>query len=152
MNGGVCIVTVQGGQTDWWRMLFYWGPVAGYAGLIFYLSAQSHPDEDLPSLFGSLNDKILHAMEYAGLGGLCYRAFCRGASGRLAAHALFLAILTASLYGVTDEVHQLFVPLRESSWQDWLADLAGSALGAVAMRWLSVTGWMAFFMVDARVR
>ena len=34
----------------------------------------------------------------------------------MAARALIIAIVTASLYGVTDEVHQLFVPFRESSW------------------------------------
>jgi VanZ family protein len=78
-----------------------------------------------------VNDKVLHAMEYAVLGGLCYRAFRWGATGSVAARALFFAILTASLYGITDEVHQLFVPLRESSWQDWLADVTGSVLGAV---------------------
>ena len=43
-------MTGRGEQTGWRRIVLYWGPVLGYAGLIFYLSAQSHPDEDLPSL------------------------------------------------------------------------------------------------------
>jgi len=145
-------VTGQGEQAGWRRILFYWGPVAGYAGLIFYLSAQSHPDDNLPSLFGAVNDKVLHALEYAGLGGLCYRAFRWGATGSVAARALFFSILTASLYGVTDEVHQLFVPFRESSWQDWLADVTGSGLGAVAARKLFGTRWTAPFAVDVRPR
>jgi VanZ family protein len=131
MNRGVCIVTGQSEEMGWRRFVVYWGPVVGYAGLIFYLSAQSHPDDDLPSLFGAVNDKVLHALEYAGLGGLCYRAFRWGTSGSMAARAVFFSILTASLYGVTDEVHQLFVPFRESSWQDWLADVTGSVLGAL---------------------
>ncbi|MEK6632417.1 MAG: VanZ family protein [Nitrospirota bacterium] len=125
-------MTGQTGEAGWRRFVVYWGPVVGYAGLIFYLSAQSHPDEDLPSLLGNVNDKVLHALEYAGLGGLCYRAFRWGTSRSMATHALFFSILTASLYGVTDEVHQLFVPFRESSWQDWLADATGSGLGAVS--------------------
>jgi VanZ family protein len=145
-------VTGRGLQAGWRRILFYWGPVAGYAGLIFYLSAQSHPDEDLPSLLGNVNDKVLHAMEYAGLGGLCYRAFRRGVDGPVAARAFFFAILTASLYGITDEVHQFFVPLRESSWQDWLADVAGSTLGALAVRRLFGTRWTAPSAADARSR
>lgn len=136
----------------WRRVIFYWGPVVGYAGLIFYLSAQSHPDEDLPSFFGSVNDKVLHAMEYAGLGGLCYRAFRWGAGRSMAVRALFFAILTASLYGVTDEIHQLYVPLRDSSWQDWLADLAGSALGAVTVCRLFGMSWTAPFVPDVRPR
>ena len=45
-----------------------------------------------------------------------------------------LAILTASVYGVTDEAHQFFVPFRESSWQDWLADTIGAVIGAVSWR------------------
>lgn len=124
-------MTGQTGETGWRRFVVYWGPVVSYAGLIFYLSAQSHPDDDLPSLFGAVNDKVLHALEYAGLGGLCYRAFRWGTSGSMAARAVFFSILTASLYGVTDEVHQLFVPFRESSWQDWLADVTGSVLGVL---------------------
>ncbi len=145
-------MTGQAGETGWRRVIVYWGPVVGYAGLIFYLSAQSHPDDDLPSLFGAVNDKVLHTLEYAGLGGLCYRAFRWGATGSVAARALLFSILTASLYGVTDEVHQLFVPFRESSWQDWLADATGSVLGAVAVRRLFGMSWIGPFLPGVRPR
>lgn len=145
-------MTGHGVQKGWRRVLFYWGPVLGYAGLIFYLSAQSHPDDDLPSLFGAMNDKVLHALEYAGLGGLCYRAFRWGVTGSVATRALLFSILAASLYGVTDEVHQLFVPFRESSWQDWLADVTGSVLGAVTVRRLFGMSWTAPFVADVRPR
>jgi VanZ family protein len=116
--------------------LRYWGPVWGYAGLIFFLSSLSHPEESLPSLFGHVSDKILHAMEYAVLGGLCYRAFRWGTNDAWAPHALTLAILTASLYGLSDELHQWLVPFRDSSWQDWIADSIGAAIGAVTMHQL----------------
>jgi VanZ family protein len=119
------------------QMLWYWMPVALYAGVIFFLSAQSHPEEQLPSfLLKEVSDKVLHAVEYAVLGGLCYRAFRWGLNGQVAARALIIAIVAASLYGVTDEVHQLFVPFRESSWQDWLADTIGAAIGAMSWRFL----------------
>jgi len=109
--------------------------VVGLAGVIFYLSALPHPEEQLPSfLLEEVSDKVLHAVEYAGLGGLCYRAFRWGVSGPVASHALLFAIVTVSLYGITDEVHQLFVPFRESDWQDWLADTAGAVIGAVSWR------------------
>jgi len=117
------------------QVLWYWVPVALYAGAIFFLSAQSHPEEHLPSfLLKDVSDKVLHAVEYAVLGGLCYRAFRWGLSEQMAARALIIAIVTASLYGVTDEVHQLFVPFRESSWQDWLADTIGAVIGASSWR------------------
>jgi len=111
--------------------------VIGYAGLIFYLSGQSHPEIQLPSfLREDVSDKVLHAVEYAGLGGLCYRAFRWGASGQVASRAILFAIATASLYGMTDEAHQLIVPFRESSWQDWLADTIGAVIGALS--WWSI--------------
>lgn len=118
------------------RSSVYWGPVAVYAGLIFYLSAQSHPEDQLPSfLLKDVSDKVLHAVEYAGLGGLCYRAFRWSLSGGgVSSRALLFAVVTASLYGMTDEVHQLFVPLREASWQDWLADTIGAVIGVLSWR------------------
>ena len=117
------------------RSLIDWGPVVGYAGLIFYFSAQSHPEDRLPSfLLKHVSDKVLHAVEYAGLGGLCYRAFRWGLSERVSSRALLFAIVTTSLYGMTDEVHQLFVPFREASWQDWLADAIGAVIGVLSWR------------------
>jgi VanZ family protein len=117
------------------QVFWYWVPVALYAGTIFYLSAQSHPEEQLPSfLLKDVSDKVLHALEYAGLGALCYRAFRSGINGQVGSHALLFAIVTASLYGMTDEAHQFFVPFRESSWEDWLADTIGAAIGALTWR------------------
>jgi len=119
------------------QMLWYWMPVALYAGAIFYLSAQPHPEEQLPSfLLKEVSDKVLHLLEYSVLGALCYRAFRWGLNGQVAARALINAIIAASLYGVTDEVHQLFVPFRESSWLDWLADTIGAAIGALSWRFV----------------
>jgi VanZ family protein len=117
------------------RSLVYWGPVVGYAGLIFYLSALSHPEDQLPSfLLKDVSDKVLHAVEYSILSLLCYRAFRWAAGPTVARRAVVLAIVTASVYGLTDEAHQLFVPFRESSWQDWLADTIGAVIGALSWR------------------
>ncbi len=125
----------QGGQSAWMRSLVYWGPVVGYAGLIFYLSALSHPEDQLPSfLLKDVSDKVLHAVEYSILSLLCYRAFRWTAGPTVARRAVVLAIVTASVYGLTDEAHQLFVPFRESSWQDWLADTIGAVIGALSWR------------------
>ena len=117
------------------QVFWYWVPVALYAGVIFYLSAQSHPEDQLPSfLLKDVSDKVLHAVEYGILSLLCYRAFRWAAGPAVARQAVVLAIVTTSVYGVTDEVHQAFVPLRESSWQDWLADTIGATIGAISWR------------------
>jgi VanZ family protein len=116
------------------QVLWYWAPVVGYAGLIFSLSALSHPEEHLPSfVIKGVSDKVLHAVEFGMLALLCYRAFRWAAGPVVARQAVVLAIVTASVYGLTDEVHQLFVPLREASWQDWLADTVGATLAAVGV-------------------
>ena len=109
-----------------------WLPVAAFMALIFYLSSLPHPDEDLPKfLFETLGDKFLHVVEYAVLAVLCYRAFRRAAGPSAREYAVALAIVAASLYGATDEVHQAFVPFRTAAWSDWVADTAGAAIGAV---------------------
>lgn len=116
--------------------LRYWGPVCAYAGLIFYLSSQSHPEDQLPSFIGLFSDKILHAVEYAMLGGLFYRAFRWGTNDAVKPWAGLLAVAAASLYGLSDEIHQAFVPNRESSGLDWLADSVGALVGVATAQGL----------------
>ena len=126
-------------QREMVNVFWYWAPVALYAGMIFYLSAQSHPEEHLPSfLLKDVSDKVLHAVEYGILAVLCFRAFRWAAGPAVARQAVVAAIVAASVYGVTDEVHQFFVPFRESSWLDWLADTAGAAIGALSWRAISI--------------
>lgn len=122
--------------------LRYWGPVCAYAALIFVMSSQSHPEDNLPAFVFGLSDKVVHAIEYAVLGVLCYRAL-RGRSGfSWRQQAVPVAILLASVYGASDEIHQSFVPFRDSSWHDWVADTIGAVLGVLAMHrivhWKSV--------------
>lgn len=115
------------------KWLYYWGPVCGYAGLIFYLSSQPHPEETLPSFVTLFSDKVLHVVEYAVLGGLCYRAFRWGATASWGALAIPLAVSVTALYGLSDEIHQSFVPFRDASGLDWLADSIGAILGSAIL-------------------
>ena len=105
----------------------------GYAGLIFYLSSRSSFPVALPSFDAA--DKAAHLLEYAGLGVLV--AWSLGSYGVPRSRALWLAAAACSLYGASDEVHQLFVPGREGDLFDWLADSAGGAIGAAAWFWAS---------------
>ncbi|MCS6897557.1 MAG: VanZ family protein [Nitrospira sp.] len=134
------------------RELFhYWGPVCAYAGLIFYLSSQPHPEERLPSFVWLFGDKVLHGVEYAILGGLFYRAFRWGANEVVRPWAALLAVLATSLYGLSDEIHQAFVPNRESNVLDWLADSMGAVLGVVTVRGLP-RWWPKNLMLEPRRR
>ncbi len=120
----------------WEKVLVYWVPVTGCAAAIFFLSSLTNPQEQLPSFLRELSDKLLHLAEYAILSALWYRAFRWAAGPRIAVAAVFLAIVAGSIYGVTDEVHQAFVPMREASVLDWVADTVGSVIGALGMRWI----------------
>ena len=109
--------------------VWYWVPVILYAGSIVTLSSMSTPQTHFPSWVDGISDKILHALEYAVLAILCYRAFLNGAGKRVAAYAVPLAMVAAILFGATDEIHQYFVPLREADGLDVLADATGAILG-----------------------
>jgi VanZ family protein len=43
------------------------------------------------------------------------------------------AAVVGSAYGLTDEVHQAFVPNRSADPRDWLADTAGALAGAIVV-------------------
>ena len=109
------------------RRLCPWVPVAVYAGLVFLLSSQPQPLPFLPKEIWSF-DKLLHGVEYAVLGFLLARAL---RAGGLPAARIFLgALVLASLYGASDELHQSFVPNRDCDPRDWAADTVGAAVGA----------------------
>ena len=94
--------------------LWYWLPVVLYAGMIAMFSSMSTPQSHFPEWVGGINDKIVHALEYAVLAILCYRAFLYGAGPRLEKYAGIFAMAGAILWGVTDEIHQYFVPVAGS--------------------------------------
>lgn len=115
--------------------LRYWGPVGLYAALIFGGSSISNPPESIASVLKEISDKALHLAEYSILGALTYRA-CRHAAGTWAArHAVIVAVVGCGVYGLSDEVHQLFVPFRQGDSLDLVADTAGALLGALTWRW-----------------
>lgn len=72
-------------------------------------------------------DKLVHFSVYGLLATLTLRV-TRGRS------APWVALVVVSLFGVSDEWHQSFVPGRASSAADWVADTLGAAL-AVSLYW-----------------
>ena len=109
----------------------YWVPVLAYMSCIAYVSSLSSPEEQFPSFGLFLNDKVIHATEYAILGLLCFRAFENAAGFIGARHAFSLAVITATLFGFSDEFHQSFIPLRQADPLDLLADFIGSTIGII---------------------
>ena len=99
-----------------------------YIGLIFFLSSLNISSIHKLSGFGL--DKMLHLMEYGVLSCLLARAFKRTTS--LGYKKSFLIILALGfLIAGLDEYYQSFVPLRESSFLDFIFDLAGIISGVI---------------------
>lgn len=42
---------------------------------------------------------------------------------------VFMGWILASLYGITDEIHQSFIPMRDASFWDFMTDSIGSLAG-----------------------
>ena len=99
------------------------GLALAYMGLIFYLS--SKPALEVPPLFPH-QDKVFHLCEYFGLGFLLAFATAAGHTR----NRFIAAFALAAVYGITDEIHQSYVPGRDASVFDWLADTVGAWLGA----------------------
>jgi VanZ family protein len=104
-----------------------WGPPVLYMVLIFYSSSQSDP---APAVTQVVWDKLLHLGGYALLALFFARALRSEGAGRLV--TTVAAIVLTSVYGASDEWHQMFTPMRDSDIRDWLADTLGAAIGALA--------------------
>ena len=107
--------------------LWRWTPVAIYMAGIFAASAQSDPP-----MAESAPDKPLHALAYAGLAVLVFRAVAGGLPARLTRRRAAAALAITIGYGVTDEIHQMFVPGRTAELSDLVADATGAAAGLIA--------------------
>ena len=114
------------------KLVLLWGPVVLVMGLIFF--ASSLPDPGLP---GGSSDKAAHFLVYGALGATLMRALANGRIAAMNARRLLVAALVATIYGVTDEIHQYFVPPRTPDILDVAADAAGAAAGALAMMGLA---------------
>ena len=112
-----------------------WMAVVCYAAVIWTLSSISDfsPVTDELGWFERIpfSDKIVHATEYAIFAALLTNALSRGAIRKLSWRVAGLAVLIATLYGASDEIHQMFVPQRTPDVLDLLADATGSVVGAV---------------------
>jgi len=97
-----------------------WAPVVLWAAVIFAFSSVP----DLGTGLGTWDlvlRKLAHAAEFAVLGALLLRATDRAG----------LAFALGTLYAVSDELHQVFVPGRMGSPLDIAIDIVGVACGVL---------------------
>ncbi len=82
-----------------------------------------------------VSDKTAHLWAYAGLAVLAVRALGGGLPCRVAMRVALIAFAIAAVYGISDELHQRFVPGRSADLFDWVADASGAVVGVGAC-WL----------------
>jgi VanZ family protein len=133
------------------RRVFLWLPVLLWMALIFIGSNQPSLPTQANGALDLLIKKSGHILEYAILGLLLWRA-CAGslrtaASAAAAARnrryritpglaAPLLALALGSLYAISDELHQRFVPTRSGNVHDVLLDTVAVTVAVVlAVLW-----------------
>ncbi len=108
------------------RAIFWWVFFLSYAALIFWLSDSPLPP-GVPFIELPGADRVYHFFEYGLLALLGLQAFSPRTRRK------FWGVLALCwLYGLTDEVHQSWVPGRSADMLDWLVD----GLGILTMGWL----------------
>jgi VanZ family protein len=88
---------------------------------------------NLKELPGGISDFTGHFVGYGLLGALVVRAVAGARWAGVTAGAAARAWIISGLYGVSDELHQHFVPGRSTSAIDWIADALGAAVSIVAI-------------------
>ena len=97
--------------------------VIAYCLLIFFLSSQKIPQE-MPGFPGM--DLIIHFFEYGFLAFLLCWMLSEESAAFLKKNLFIITWLLTVCYGISDEIHQAFVPTRQMSLWDLLADTLGA--------------------------
>ena len=124
------------------KIIGSWALVIMVAGLIFFMSAkngnQLDNDMGLISLIkawlAAAAEKLIgHQIDVSPVGHFTeYFIFGLTLANALRFHlkqpvSSVVAVVIASLYGVSDEIHQIFVPTRSCDPMDWLVDTIAAA-------------------------
>ncbi|MDP6581119.1 MAG: VanZ family protein [Vicinamibacterales bacterium] len=110
--------------------VWLWGPAWAMMAVIFVLSSLAH----LPTAAAAVDDGVAHALEFGVLAATLLRGFAGARWHGVTVRAAWLAVVLTILYGVTDEVHQWFVPGRTAEIADLSADAIGATV-AVGLIW-----------------
>jgi VanZ family protein len=97
-----------------------------YMALIYYLSDRPTPEilHKAPRLFGM---KVVHLLEYGLLAILWFRALRHATPWSSRALCLLSVALTLA-WGISDEIHQSYVPGRTARVGDAVTDLVGAVI------------------------
>ena len=92
-------------------------------GLIFYLSSRGNIN--VPMVIKGF-DKVIHACVYMVLAFLLYLSIHNSGARK---YVFIGAFIFAIFYGISDEIHQYYVPGRDAAVGDVIADAIGAFIG-----------------------
>ena len=103
--------------------------------LLVIFAESSMPGDFYPQVDIVNVDKILHMGIYGLLAMLCYISLIHTEKvNTFTANPLMWTLIIGSLYGVSDEFHQLFVPNRSCDFWDWVADASGVIIAVILIK------------------
>ena len=114
------------GQSKLRNFFICWLPLIVYC-LAIYVQSDYPSPEKMPTW--TFSDKMLHVGAYGLLGILFFRAYETLPLKVNKTLLIILSIGSATLYGISDEIHQYFVPFREADIMDVAANTIGSVCG-----------------------
>ena len=109
------------------RLAKYWTPPVVLMVTIFFFSAQHKVTVSNEFFIQFAFFKTLHILEYGLLYLLSYRAI-KNTTKAPSWQQRYWAFLIAVFYGMSDEIHQVFVPTREGAGRDVFIDTIGITL------------------------
>ncbi len=115
------------------RKLYIYLPLIIYWLIIFI--GTSIPGGSIPSI--GVSDKFKHLGAYFFLTILlCLAFYLQERFPFIKRYHLQSSLIVTSVYGVIDEIHQIFIPGRSCDIYDWIADFIGAILGVVIYNYL----------------
>jgi len=122
------------------RWLRDFAPLIFWMALIFFLSDQPILLEIENQAGEKIFYKTAHVVAYAVLAWLWWRALAP--RRQMSWPVLIAAFALSVFYGITDEIHQLFVPGRHGRLADVFFDAGGALLMILLLRWFN---WLRHF-------
>ncbi len=103
-------------------------PLTIYWIIIFVLTTLPNPN--VPKLLDNYDDKLKHFLAYTVLAVMVSLILHFQKRYKFLSEKVFLySVLIVSVYGIFDEVHQIFIPGRSADIFDLLCDISGGILG-----------------------
>lgn len=111
------------------KLLFSVVLLAVYMGIIFFLSSLPNEELEIEKQYNvRIDQSIKHLVEFGILGGLTMLVAIQLSD---TFSSVFFSWVFSTSYGISDEIHQMFVPTRYCSVTDVWFNFVGSLIGVL---------------------